>query len=307
MRVFVTGGTGLIGTRLVRQLLSRGDKPVVLSRHFSHARHLFGTPVEVIHGDPMEAGSWMKTIEDCDAVIHLAGENVFARRWNAQFKQLLIDSRVRSTQNVVLALLRKPLTTIGEPKVLVNASAIGIYGPCGDEEITEDSPPGNDFLAELCIGWEKAVHAVESAGVRSAQVRVGVVLDREGGALTKMLLPFRFFAGGTVGSGKQWMSWIHHADLVGLFLLALDRPDCRGPLNGTTPNPVINKVFMKALGKAFHRPSFVWTPGFALRLGLGEVANVVTTGQRVVPKKALKLGYMFKYPTLASALAQLFG
>jgi uncharacterized protein (TIGR01777 family) len=307
MRVFVTGGTGLIGSRLVRQLQSRGDKPLLLTRRPPHARQLFGDKVEVVKGDPMLAGSWMNVLDDCDAAIHLAGENVFARRWNTRFKQLLVDSRVKSTQNVVQALLRKPLTAAGRPKALVCASAIGIYGPHGDEEITEESSPGNDFLAQLCVAWEVAARAVESAGVRSVQVRVGVVLDREGGALAKMLLPFRLFVGGTVGSGKQWMAWIHHEDMVGLCLLALDRAECRGPLNGTTPHPVINKVFMKALGKAIHRPSFVWTPGFALRLGLGEVAGVITTGQRVLPKKALELGYPFKYPTLESALAQIFG
>jgi uncharacterized protein (TIGR01777 family) len=199
------------------------------------------------------------------------------------------------------------LTAAGQPKVLFNASAIGIYGSRGDEEITEESAPGNDFLAQLCVDWEKEAHRVEPAGIRSVQVRIGVVLDREGGALATMLFPFRLFAGGTVGSGRQWMAWIHHADLVGLFLLALDTPECRGPLNGTGPHPIINKLFMKALGKAVHRPSFVWTPGFALRLGLGEVANVVTTGQRVLPKKALELGYEFKYPTLDAALAQMLG
>jgi uncharacterized protein (TIGR01777 family) len=255
----------------------------------------------------MQSGAWMNAIDECDAVIHLAGENVFAHRWNKRFKQLLVDSRVKSTQNVAQALLRKPQTASGHPKVLVNASAIGIYGPHGDEEITEESEPGNDFLAGLCIEWEKAARTVESASVRSVQVRVGVVLDPQGGALAKMLTPFKLFAGGPVGSGKQWMAWIHHEDMVGLFLLALDRAECRGPLNGTAPNPVTNKILSKALGRAMHRPSFVWTPTIALRIVLGEVAGVVTAGQRVVPKKALELGYAFKYPTVESALAQIIG
>ncbi len=307
MRVFVTGATGLIGTRLVRQLQGRGDQPVILTRRAAHARQVFGASVEVVEGDPLRAGPWMNAIVDCDAVIHLAGENIFARRWSTRFKQLLIDSRIASTRNVVDALLRKPVTATGQPKDLVNASAIGIYGPRGDEEITEHSAPGDDFLARLCVDWEKEARRVETAGMRSVQVRVGVVLDRQGGALAKMLFPFWLFMGGTIGSGKQWMAWIHHEDMVGLFLLALDRADCRGPLNGTAPHPVINTEFMKVLGKAIHRPSFVWTPAFALRLGLGEVAGLVTTGQRVLPKKALELGYRFKYPTLDTALAQLFG
>src|SRR5262249_39120430 len=158
-------------------------------------------------------------IDDCDAVIHLAGENVFARRWNAAFKQMLVDSRVKSTQNVAQALLRLP-TKDGKPKVLVNASAIGFYGPRGDEVVTEATPPGDDFLARLCVEWEKAARSVESAGVRSTRVRVGVVLDKEGGALAKMLTPFKLFAGGPVGSGRQFLAWIHHEDMIRLFLLA---------------------------------------------------------------------------------------
>jgi uncharacterized protein (TIGR01777 family) len=306
MRVFVTGGTGLVGTRLVRQLLARGDKPVVLSRRAAQARQSLGAQVEVVDGDPMQPGPWMDRLEDCNGVIHLAGENIFGRRWNAAFKQLLVDSRVKSTQNIAQALMRRPLTSSGQPKVLVNASAIGIYGPRGDEEITEESPPAHDFLAELCVEWEKAARVVESAGIRSVQVRVGVVLDRNGGALAKLLIPFKMFVGGPVGSGKQWMAWIHHSDLVGLFLLALDQSEARGSLNGTGPHPVTNKEFSRALGKALHRPSFVWTPAFALRLGLGEAATIVTTGQRVVPKKALALGYSFKYPTIEAALAEIF-
>jgi uncharacterized protein (TIGR01777 family) len=306
MRVFVTGGTGLVGRRLVKRLTERGDQPVILSRRYAQARDLF-PGCTVVEGDPTQGGDWMDAVIDCDAVIHLAGENVFARRWNEDFKRRLFDSRVRSSGQVVEALRRRPQRGDGRPKVLVNASAIGYYGPHGDEELTEDGPPGSDFLAGLCVEWEKAARRAEEAGVRVAMVRVGVVLDKEGGALAKLLTPFKLFAGGPVGSGRQWMSWIHHADLVGLFLLALDRDEARGPLNGTAPNPVTNRDFSKALGRALHRPSFMWTPGAVLRLGLGEVADVVVTGQRVLPKRALGLGYSFQYPTLKPALAQILG
>lgn len=306
MRVFVTGGTGLVGTRIVGHLLERGDKPVVLTRRYGHARQALGPNVDLIEGDPMQPGAWMEKIDDCDGVIHLAGENVFARRWNAEFKQLLVDSRVKSTRNVVEALKRKPKRGDGSPKVLVNASAIGIYGPRGDEEITEETTPASDFLAKLCVEWEQAARSVESVGVRSVQVRVGVVLDKQGGALAKLLPPFKMFVGGPVGSGTQYMAWIHHEDLVGLFLFGLDTAACSGPMNGTAPNPLTNAEFSKALGKALHRPSFVWTPGFALRALLGEAAEVVTTGQRVIPKKALTLGYQFRYPHLDAALAAIF-
>jgi uncharacterized protein (TIGR01777 family) len=307
MRVFVTGGTGLIGRRLVRELLQRGDNPVVLTRRYGDARQMFGPNCKLVEGDPMEPGDWTGGVADCDAVINLAGENVFNRRWGDAFKGLLFDSRVRSTMNVAQALLRNPRRGDGRPKALVNASAIGYYGPHGDEELTEDSPPGNDFLAQLCVEWEKAARAVQTAGVRCAVVRVGVVLDKEGGALAKLLTPFKLFAGGPVGKGRHWMSWIHHDDMVGLFLLALDNAGGEGPLNGTAPNPVTNRDFSRALGRALHRPAFLPTPPFALRVLLGEVADVIATGQRVAPKRALSLGYTFRYPTLDAALAQILG
>ena len=307
MRVFLTGGTGLIGSRIVQKLRERGDVPVVLSRKAGPARQKLGEGVVVVEGDPMLAGGWMGAVEDCDAVLHLAGENVFARRWNAAFKQMLVDSRVKSTTNIVEALKRKPIRADGSHKTLVNASAIGIYGPHGDEELTEESPAGDDFLAKLCVDWEAAARGVESAGVRSVLVRVGVVLDKNGGALAKLLTPFKLGVGGPVGSGKQYMSWIHHDDMVGLFLFALDTAGASGPMNGTAPNPVTNRVFSKALGKALHRPAIFPTPGFALKLLLGEAADVVTNGQRVVPKKALALGYTFQYPTLEGALANICG
>jgi uncharacterized protein (TIGR01777 family) len=302
MRVFITGATGLVGTRLVQRLRQRNDEVVILTRRAAFARERFDSACTVVEGDPVQSGPWMDSIGDSDAVVHLAGENVFGRRWNADFKTLLHDSRVKSTENVVKALSQSPHTSAGVAKVLVNASAIGYYGAHGDEELTEDSPPGNDALACVCIAWENAARAVERSGVRLAIIRIGVVLDREGGALKKMLTPFKMFVGGPVGSGKQYVSWIHHEDLVGLFLLALDRIEIRGPMNGTAPNPVTNKEFSKALGRALHRPSFMRTPRFMLRVMLGEVAGLITTGQRVVPRKALEAGYSFKFPDIDGAL-----
>lgn len=304
-RIFLTGGTGLVGSRLVPLLVARGDQPVVLTRRYDHARQALGVKVDLVEGDPMKPGDWMEKVAGCDAVIHLAGENVFAKRWSAEFKKLLVDSRALSTRHIAQALARNPKTAAGEPKVLVNASAIGIYGPRGDEEIDEDTPPADDFLSRLCVEWEKEAREAEKAGVRVAMVRVGVVLDKNGGALAKLLTPFKLFAGGPVGSGRQYMAWIHHADLCGLFLFALDNASARGPLNGTAPTPVTNKEFGRALGKALGRPSLVWTPGFALRLMLGEAADIITAGQRVVPKKPMRLGYQFKFPTIDAALAEI--
>jgi uncharacterized protein (TIGR01777 family) len=248
----------------------------------------------------------MDAVGDCDGVVHLAGENVFARRWNAAFKALLRDSRVQSTANVVQALTRNPRTVAGQPKVLANASAIGFFGPRGDELLDEGSPRGDDFLAGLCVDWEREALKAESVGVRVALVRVGIVLDKAGGVLAKLLTPFKLCLGGPIGwtpwSGQQFMSWIHHADMVGLFLLALDNPEARGPLNGTAPNPVTNRDFGKALGRALHRPAFLPTPPLALRVALGEVVSIIATGQRVVPKRPLALGYSFRFPTIDAAL-----
>jgi uncharacterized protein (TIGR01777 family) len=304
MRVFVTGGTGLIGSRLVERLRERGDEVRLLTRRPEAVREKFAG-CTLVGGDPMVAGPWMDMVDDCDAVVNLAGENIFGRRWSDDYKRLLVDSRLKTTENVVAALCRRPRTDAGAAKVLVNASAVGFYGPRGDEEIGEDAPLGSDYLAQICAAWEKSALAAEGCGVRVALVRIGIVLDKQGGALKPMLPLFQLCVGGPVGSGRQWMAWIHHVDVVGVLLLALDRADVRGPINATAPNPVTNKEFGKALGRALHRPAIVPTPGFALRAMLGEVAGVVLTGQHVLPREALKLGYQFRFPTIDQALADL--
>jgi uncharacterized protein (TIGR01777 family) len=303
MRLFVTGGSGLIGSRLVRQLSQRGDTVVALTRRPEVARERLGPGVTIVAGDPTQAGAWMYEAADCDAIIHLAGENIFAKRWGGAFKELLRTSRIVSTQNVMRALRQThhPART----SVLVNASAIGYYGPHGDEELEEDSPPGDDFLARLCVEWEEAARAAESEKVRVALVRVGVVLDKEGGALKQMLTPFKLGLGGPTGSGRQWVSWIHHRDIVGILLAALDNGSACGPINGTAPNPLPNREFAKALGRALHRPAFLPTPAFALRVVLGGVSQVVTTGQRVLPRQAQSLEYTFQVPMIDAALADI--
>jgi uncharacterized protein len=303
MRVFLTGGTGLVGTRLIHRLQKRDDKVVLLTRRPEAARERFGPTVNVIEGDPTQPGSWMDAASECDSVINLAGENLFGRRWNGDFKKRIAESRIKATENVVQALRQSSAQSDGAPRVLVNASAIGIYGPQGDEELTEESPPGADFLAKVCLNWEQTARRAEANGVRVVLVRIGVVLDKTGGALAAMLTPFKFGAGGPVASGRQWMSWIHHDDLIGLFLLVLDKADASGPINGTAPKPVTNKEFAQALGRALHRPSFMPMPGFMLRLITGEAAEVVVKGQRVLPRRPLALGYEFKFPTIDAALA----
>ncbi len=301
----MTGGTGLIGSRLLPRLRQQNDEVLLLTRRAESVRSQFGNSCTIVEGDPTVAGPWMDAIGDCDAVINLAGEPIFGHRWNADFKNRMRESRIRSTENIVAALGKRSATG-GRRPVLVNASATGFYGPHGDETLTENDQPGDDFLAHLCVDWERAAQQADDRGIRCAIVRIGVVLAREGGALSAMLPPFKMFAGGPIGSGRQWLSWIHRDDLVGIILTALNNPEASGPINGTAPTPVTNKEFSKELGKSLHRPSFLPTPGFALRLLLGEVAQVITSGQRVLPARAQALGYPFQYPDLRSALANLF-
>jgi uncharacterized protein (TIGR01777 family) len=306
MRVCITGGTGLIGRRLTQALLDRGDQAIVISRRPEAAKAALGPNVEVVSGDPSRPASWMEAIPGCDGVVNLAGEGIFNQRWNDDFKRLMTQSRVETTMNVVEAITKAN----PRPKVLVNGSAIGYYGFTGDEELTEDSPAGSgDFLSQLTPAWEAAAQPVTNVGTRLVLLRTGVVLDKNGGALREMLKPYRMsltlVAGGAIGSGRQWVSWIHHADEVGLILHALDRPEVSGPLNATAPHPVTNAQMAQAIGRAVGRLAFPPTPGFALHMMLGEVAQVVTRGQRVLPKKALATGYQFRFPTIDVALADI--
>jgi uncharacterized protein len=303
MRVFVTGGTGLVGGLLVKKLLLRGDQVVVLSRRHD-AASVLGAGVTYVSGDPSHVGSWMDAVAGCDAIVNLAGEGIFNRRWSQQFKDLILSSRVRSAENVGAALAKQSAGDL-PARVLINASAIGYYGPHGDEEITESSLAGNDFLATVCVAWERAAQAATNHGVRVVCLRTGIVLDKNGGALTKMLTPFKMCVGGPIAGGKQFMSWIHNEDEVGLILFALDHAEITGPLNATAPHPVTNREFSTMLGKVLGRPSFMPTPGFALRVTLGQVAEILTTGQRVLPRKALDGGYVFKFPELEAALRNL--
>ena len=313
MRVFITGGTGLIGRHLIRRLGDRGDQPVVVSRQADKVRREPGMrPVRVVQGDPTIPGPWEAELDGCDAVVNLVGHNIFAQRWDPEVKRKIRDSRVYGTEHVVAAIAKAKVP----PKVLVQASAIGYYGPRGDEELTEDSPSGSDFMAVVCREWEEAAHPAEARGVRVARIRIGVVLAREAGALAVMTPIFRWGGAAPIGSGggllkpgsgRQWMSWIHIADIVGIVLLALDNPEARGPINGTAPQPVRNADFSKALARVLWRPYVpLGPPDAMLELVLGEVAQVITKGQRVLPTRAQALGYRFEYPELAGALRALF-
>lgn len=313
MRVFMTGGTGLIGRRLAARLLQRGDQPVIVSRHADRARLSPGLKgAEVIQGDPAVAGGWEAAVDGCDAVVHLAGHNLFAERWSPEVRAKIRSSRVFSTEHLTAAIGR----AARRPGVFVSGSAIGYYGPSGDQEITEDNPNGDDFMAGVCRDWEAAAEPAARLGSRLVLLRTGIVLDPRQGALGAMVPVFRWLPGGAapVGSGggliahgRQWMSWIHCADIVGIILLALENPEASGPINGTAPNPVRNVDFSRALARAVRRPFLpVGPPDALLRLALGDVAEIVATGQRVLPRRALALGYTFAYPTIDTALANLF-
>lgn len=298
MRVTVTGATGLIGKRLVAALARRGDDVTVLSRAPERARERLGPGIEAIAWDPLGEPAPSEALSGRDAVVHLAGEPV-AQRWSDAAKERIRVSREVGTANLVAGLR----SADPRPSVLASASAVGYYGPHGDEQLDEDSGPGDDFLAEVCVAWERAALAAEQLGVRVAIVRTGVVLDPHGGALAKMLGPFRAGVGGPVAGGRQWMPWIHVDDLVALYLAVLDGgADWRGPLNATAPEPATNRDFSKALGRALRRPAVVPTPRLALRLLFGQMEQIVTTGQRVLPRRPLALGFRHAHPDLDEAL-----
>jgi uncharacterized protein (TIGR01777 family) len=303
MKVFVTGATGLVGSRLTEVLHQRGDEVRVLTRNAARASGRLPSGVQVIEGNPQEPGDWQASVSECAAVVNLAGEPLFGRRWTKAQRQRLRDSRVESTRQIVEAIAAAPQ----RPQVLVNASAVGYYGDVPDGELTEDSPPGDDFLARLCVDWESAALAAQEHGVRVVCARLGVVLARHGGALKQMLLPFRLGVGGPVGRGRQWISWIHLEDLVRILLHAIDTGTLSGAVNATAPHPVRNRDFSRALARALRRPCWLPVPPFMLRVVLGGVATLVTTGQCVVPRRLLDEGFSFQFPTCDEAMHNLLG
>ena len=270
MRVTITGASGLIGTKLRAALQARGDEVI---------------PVSLRDRGPIEVG---------DVVVHLAGENV-AQRWTDESRKRIEESRVEGTRRVVEAINHAET----RPTALISSSAVGYYGKHGDEQLDESTPPGDDFLARVCVAWE---HEAQQAQTRVVLVRTGVVLDKSAGALAKMLLPFKLGVGGPVAGGDQYMPWIHIDDVVGIYLAAIDDARWTGPVNATAPEPVTNKEFSRALGRALHRPAIAPIPGFAIRTLYGDMAEIVTEGQRAVPKRTLALGYQFSYTDLEDAL-----
>ncbi|MBM2806305.1 MAG: hypothetical protein HW419_4198 [Deltaproteobacteria bacterium] len=296
MRLVVTGASGFIGSALCPRLLEQGHTLTLFTR--GSPRDASSGVKRWQHWTPGVLRQWDVELDGADGVINLAGEPIAEKKWSHTQRQLLIKSRVAATQSLVQACAKAK----HKPKFLINASAIGYYGARDDEEISEDEPPGDDFLSQLCRDWEEEAKKAEALGMRVVRLRTGIVLGHGGGALMKMVEPFKYFLGGPIGSGKQWMSWIHLEDQARLILHVMENQQASGPINATAPNPVRNKEFSQALGRVLRRPCWVPVPGFALRLGLGDMAEMLLTGQRVIPATAQRLGFTFDFPNLPEAL-----
>ena len=310
MRIVITGGSGLIGAALAREMGEAGHEVVVLSREPSRVKSLPPNTRAVYwegkwegKWDGRTAGDWAKLLDEDTAIVHLAGDGVASGRWTDEKKKRIRDSRVESGQAVAAAIRQ----ATAKPRALLQGSAVGYYGDCGDEVVEEPHRPGDDFLARVCVEWEASTAEVEALGVRRPVLRTGIVLSKEGGALPRMALPFRMLAGGPLGNGRQWVPWIHAADEVGAIRFLIENDTATGPFNLTAPAPLTNRDFSRALGRVLSRPSFAPAPGFALRFLLGEMADAVLNGQRAVPRRLLELGYKFRFPEAAGALGELLG
>ncbi|HMK39034.1 MAG TPA: TIGR01777 family oxidoreductase [Bacteroidota bacterium] len=297
MNIVITGGTGYIGSSLIPLLLREGHRTTVLTRY--PEMYPLAPEVARVRWDGITQGDWSVQVQNADAVINLAGESIGGGRWTLSRKQRLVSSRINATR----ALLEAIRNGEKKPSIFVSSSAVGYYGPVDSGEVTEDHAPGRGFLADLCLRWEQEASAVGELGPRVVILRTGVVVGEKGGALARMILPFRLYAGGPIGSGRQWFPWVHREDVAGVIAFSLAQKTLAGPVNVVAPESVDMKAFCAALGAALSRPSWLPVPAFALRAALGEMAGMILTGQRVVPARLMSLGYQFKYPSLAPALA----
>lgn len=302
MKIAITGATGLVGSRLVARLNQKGHQILVFTRNPSKARQVFSATfsnLEIVRYTPRESGEWQQRVSGCDAVINLAGEPI-AERWSPQQKKAIMESRQIGTRKLVEAIAMAEQ----KPKVLVSGSAIGYYGTSESAAFDETSSSGSDFLAQVCQNWEQEAQKATEYGVRLVILRIGIVLAN-GGALGKMIGPFKMFAGGPIGSGKQWFSWIHRDDLVSLIIQAVEQEDMSGVYNATAPNPVRMGKLCQTLGEVMNRPSWLPVPDFVLEVLLGDGASVVLEGQQVLPKQTQASGFDYQYPELKPALAEI--
>lgn len=299
MKILITGGTGFIGRALSHDLQEAGHEVLILTRRKEYSapptiKVVTWSPPKLILTDIMSG---------IDAIVNLAGESIFGRRWTKRQKDLIRSSRIDTTRAIV-----ESIKNVDQrPRLLISASAVGYYGPHGDEYVTEETPLGDDFLAKLAKDWEAEALKAQELAVRVVLMRLGIVLEIDGGALPKMALPFKFFSGGPIGSGRQWFSWIHRDDVLGIIKFLLEDETISGAVNATAPNPVRNREFSSALGMALRRPSSFSVPGFLVRVALGEFGDVILQGQRVIPERLLNAGYQFKYPEINEALKAILG
>jgi uncharacterized protein (TIGR01777 family) len=301
MKILITGGTGFVGTQLTNRLIQEGHGVTILTRSPKAPK---GTAFGIFYlqGDPTQKGAWQDSIKNHDAIINLAGASIFSK-WTDDYKKLIRESRMTTTRNLV-----EGIPAHSERKItLFSTSAVGYYGFHGDEDLAEEAPPGNDFLARLAVEWEGEALKAQDKGARVVITRFGIVLGEKGGALGQMIPLFKKFIGGPIGNGRQWFSWVHIKDLAEAFVFLTKHPEISGPVNLCSPNPLRNKDLAKALGKALHRPSFMPAPGFMIKLVLGEFGSVILEGQRVIPRRLLDSGFTFQYPDIDKALQSLMG
>ncbi len=302
MKIVIAGGTGFIGRHVSRLLIHEGHSVIVLSRHAPDGKNFDNIHVRHIQWDGCSQGTWAQECEGADVVINLSGAPIADSRWTEKRKQELIDSRVESNRTLLKAIS----SWKNKPHTFITASGIGIYGDRGGEVVDESSTPGEGFLPQLCQMWERSAMKAEAFGLRVIPLRIGMVLGSDGGALSKMTFPFRMFLGGPILPGTQFVSWIHHEDLSRLILFLITHASIRGPVNAVAPDPATMKDFCHALGNAMKRPSWFPVPEFVLKFALGELAAMLTTGQRTQPQKALGAGFPFTYSTAQSALHSIF-
>lgn len=300
-KIIVTGATGLIGGELCNALVSRGNEVTIFTRNIESAKNVLGEKFNYVKWNYRNPAEWQKSLLDKDAVIHLAGANLFAKRWTENYKKEILESRRISTKNLVAGLKNSG----SKVKVFICSSGVGYYGSRGDETLTENATAGNDFIADVVTKWEGEAAEASAFGVRTAMLRQGIVLSKKGGALTKFLPPFKFFIGGALGNGRQFFPWIHIDDLIAICLFILDNEKVSGAVNTVSPQTIRMQDFAKALGKVLKRPSLFNVPKFALRMLLGEAASTILSSQRVMPKKLIKLGFKFKFENLEDALKDL--
>ena len=302
MRILIMGGGGLIGRALADELACHDNQVIILSRR---PERIAGLPpgVSAEKWDGRSSESWHSLADGADAIVNLAGESIGSGRWTNERKHVILESRLNAGHAVVQAVE----AAARKPCVVIQASGIGYDGPGSDAEITEETPPGQDFLAQLAVEWESSTSALDALGVRRAVIRTGVVLSAQGGALPRMLLPFRFFVGGRLGNGQQWFPWIHIADEVGAIRFLIENEAASGPFNLAAPCPLTNAEFSRLMGRRIRRPARLNIPAFALRLIFGEMATVLLDGQRASPKRLVQLGFTFRFPEADAALNDLLG